>query len=59
SKDEWEILTEKNINVISIQKQLEAWLYSLNVTEEELINKLSLHIQSLKFKPVTYHEIKA
>jgi len=59
SKDEWEILMEKNINVISIQKQLEAWLHSLNVTEEELIKKLSLQLKSLKFKSITYPEVKA
>jgi ATP-dependent Lon protease len=45
AKDEIDILTERNIKVIPINKQIQTWIEILNITEKELIDNLKKNIE--------------
>ncbi|MHA1836194.1 MAG: AAA family ATPase [Candidatus Odinarchaeia archaeon] len=44
SKDEIEILEEKNIKVVPVRKQLQTWLETLNINEEKLLKELKKNL---------------
>ncbi|MHA1238061.1 MAG: AAA family ATPase [Candidatus Odinarchaeia archaeon] len=47
SRDEWNILEDKGIKVIPIRKQVEAWLYALDIDEAKLLENLKSHVSTL------------
>lgn len=56
SKDEWEILAEKNIDIVPIERQVEAWIHSFNMSEDEIIESLAMGLKSLRTRAVRYPE---
>lgn len=43
--DEVKVLQEAGITVIPVERQVDAWLHALNISEEELVERLKRSLQ--------------
>ncbi|OYT56051.1 MAG: hypothetical protein B6U77_00550 [Candidatus Hecatellales archaeon ex4484_218] len=51
STDELKTLMEQNIEVIPVQRQVEAWIHALNLSEEEIVRRLAVNLSGFEPKP--------
>ncbi len=42
---------EQNIEVIPVQRQVEAWIHALNLSEEEIVRRLAVNLSGFEPKP--------
>ena len=45
AKDEVKVLEEAGITVIPVERQVEAWLHALDISEEELLEKIAKNVK--------------
>jgi hypothetical protein len=51
SVDEWKILQDKGIAVVSVSSQIEVWEHSLGAKEDQIIQRLRMTTNQVEIEP--------
>jgi hypothetical protein len=51
SVDEWKILQDKGIAVVSVSSQIEVWEHSLGAKEDQIIQRLRMTTNHVEIEP--------